>query len=161
MRADMFKIIIERPRWGSGAATSPKLKRTRDYTLKRIGLKRHAQESTRHTKEFSDNLRPLVRLLRRRVGRPWNKVFSEICSRLDTGSTIKMHVRQHIDDFVLTRISIGRHGEWICEGRVLRSPQWCRHRPFFVDPRDGILKAEAALAKCLPAANRMAKGGRA
>jgi hypothetical protein len=160
MRADMFKIIVERPRRGASHAPSPKLKRTNGF-VKHIGLKRHAREGAPYTKMLNENLAPMVRFLRSRTGRPWNSVFSEICQELDTGSTMKMHVRQHIQDFVLTRISIGRHGEWMFEGRVLRAPQWFRRRSFFVDPRDGILKDEAALAKCLPAANRLQKRGRA
>ncbi len=52
-----------------------------------------------------------------------------------------MHVRQHIEDFVLTRISIGRRGEWMFQGQILgRKGQWFRRRELFVDPRDGILK---------------------
>jgi hypothetical protein len=158
----MFKVIVERPRWGAGHAAHPKLKRTKDYNIKHIGLKRHAIESTRYTKGLNENLAPLVRFLRSRLGRPWDDVFSEICGRLDTGSTMKMHVRQHIGDFVLTRISIGRSGEWLFEGEVLGGawPRF-RQRRFFVDPDDGILKDGALLADRLPVANRNLMGGRA
>ena len=160
MRSDMFKIIVERPRLGVRHALSPKLKRTRDYTLKHIGLKRHAIESGWYGKCFNENLSPLVRFLRTRIGRRWDDVFSEICAQLDTGSTVKMHLRQHIDDFVLRRISIGRHGEWLCEDEVLgRSDIIYKWRRLFVDPEDGILKDTAALADRLPAANRATKGG--
>ncbi len=162
MRADMFKVIVERPRWGASHAASPKVKRTKDYNIKQIGLKRHAFESTRYTKSLNENLAPLVRFLRSRVGQSWNDVFSEICCHLDTGSTMKMHVRQHIEDFVLTRISIGRYGEWLFEGEVLGSEgRWFRRRKFFVDPQDGVLRDGALLAGRLPAANRAVTGGRA
>lgn len=162
MRSDMFKVIVERPRWGAGHAASPKLKRTRDYTIKQIGLKRHALESTPYTKCLNENLAPLLRFLRRRVGRPWNDVFSEICRELDTGSTLKMHVRQHIEDFVITRISTGRYGEWLFKGEFLGDPRRrFRRRAFFVDPTDGVLKDGALLADKLPAANRVLKGERA
>lgn len=162
MRSDMFKVIVERPRWGASHASSPKLKRTKDYTIKHIGHKRHAIESAPYTKSLNENLAPLVRFLRSRRGQPWDSVFSEICSRLDTGSTVKMHVRQHIEDFVLTRISIGRHGEWLFEGEVLGDgTRRFRRRRFFVDPLDGILKDIALLNDRLPAANRAVMGGRA
>jgi hypothetical protein len=161
MRADMFKVIVERPRWGASHATSPKLKRTRDFTIKHIGHKRHACESTPYTKSLNENLAPLVRFLRRRRGQPWDDVFSEICQSLDTGSTVKMHVRSHIEDFVLTRISIGRKGEWLHEGQVLGArSSGVRRRAFFVDPLDGILKDHALLAERLPQANRAVVGGR-
>ena len=160
MRADMFKVIVERPRWGAGHASSPKLKRTPDPYIQHIGLKRHAYIAAPYSKPLNENLAPLVRFLRSRRGRPWDSVFSEICATLDTGSTIKMHVREHIEDYVLTRISIGRRGEWMHEGEVLgREGRWRRRRTFFVDPRDGILKDIEGLADCLPAANRGGKGG--
>jgi len=162
MRSDMFKVIVERPRWGASHASSPKLKRTKDYTIKNIGHKRHAMESARYTKAFNENLAPLVRFLRSRLGQSWDSIFSEICATLDTGSTVKLHVRQHIEDFVLTRISIGRHGEWLFKGEVLSLEQrWFRQRAFFVDPQDGVLKEAALLAERLPVANRTMKGERA
>ncbi len=146
MRDDMFKVIVERPRWGASHAASPKLKRTPHADAHHIGLKRHVRISAPYSKSLNENLAPLVRYLRRQRGRPWDAVFSEICAKLDTGSTVKMHVREHIEDFVLTRISIGRYGEWMFEGQVLgRQGQWFRRREFFVDPRDGILKDMAKL----------------
>jgi len=160
MRADMFKVIVERPRWGAGHARSPKLKRTPDPNIQYIGLKRHAAIAAPYCKSLNENLAPLVRFLRSRRGRSWDSVFSEICATLDTGSTIKMHVRSHIEDYVLTRISVGRCGEWMHEGEVLgREGRWFRRRVFFVDPRDGILKDIKGLAQCLPAANRGGKEG--
>lgn len=160
MRADMFKVIVERPRWGAGHAQSAKLKRTRNQDIKHIGLKRHAWVAAPYTKGLNENLAPLVRFLRSRRGQPWDSIFSEICSRLDTGSTVKMHVRQHLEDFVLTRISVGRHGEWLFEGEVLERPGlWFRRREFFVDPEDGLLKDYSMLRDRLPPANRTRKGG--
>ena len=66
MRSDMFKVIVERPRWGASHASSPKLKRTKDRTLKHIGHKRHAFENAPYTKSLNENLAPLVRFLRQR-----------------------------------------------------------------------------------------------
>jgi len=87
-------------------------------------------------------------------------MVDEICAGLDTGSTVKMNVRQHIEDYMLTRISIGRHGEWMFEGEVLeREGRWFRRREFFVDPQDGLLKDYALLHCKLPLANRSQKGG--
>lgn len=150
MRDDMFKVIVERPRWGASHAASPKLKRMPHADAPNIGLKRHARISARYTKMLNENLAPLLRYLRRQRGRCWNAVFSEICASLDTGSTVKMHVRQHIEDFVATRISIGRHGEWMFEGQVLgRKGQGFRRRELFVDPRDGILKDMSVLEAML------------
>jgi hypothetical protein len=143
MRADMFKVIVERPRWGAGHAPAVKLKRDRNPP-KHIGLKRHAREQAAYTKSLNENLAPLVRFIQRRVGRRWDDVFSEICAGLDTGSTVKMHVRQHLRDFVLFGISRGRQGELMREGRVLRPDRYHGAWPeFYVDPDDGVLKDRA------------------
>jgi hypothetical protein len=160
MRDDMFKVIVERPRWGASHAASPKLKRMPLADAQHIGLKRHARIGARYTKSLNENLAPLVRYLRRQRGRPWDAVFSEICTGLDTGSTVKMHVCQHIEDFVLTRISIGRRGEWMFEGQVLgRKGQWFRRRELFVDPCDGILKDMAVLEAMLASGRSSSEGG--
>jgi hypothetical protein len=142
MRADMFKVIVERPRWGAGHAPPVKLKKDKDRH-KQIGLKRHAKEQAAYTKSLNENLAPLVRFIQRRVGRRWDDVFSEICAGLDTGSTVKMHVREHLPDFVL-RISYGRYGELLHEGREVLPDRRNRHWPeFYVDPDDGVLKDRA------------------
>ncbi len=148
MRYDMFKVIVERPRWGASHAPPVKLKRDRDPNCKFIGLKKHAKCEAAYTKSLNENLQPLVRFLRSRRGARWDDVFSEICAQLDTGSTVKMHVRMHLDDIVATRVSVGRHGEWMFQGDVLGRPRrWSRRREFFVDPRDGVLKDWAELPK--------------
>jgi hypothetical protein len=140
MRADMFKVIVERPRWGARHAPSVKLGKDKD-PHKQIGLKRHAWEQAPYTKSLNENLAPLVRFVRRQIGRRWDDVFSEICAGLDTGSTVKMHVRQHLPDVVLFGISRGRHGELLHRGFVLRPDRgnW-RGLELYVDPDDGVLK---------------------
>jgi hypothetical protein len=143
MRADMYKVIVERPRWAAGHARAPKLKRTRD--LKFIGHKRHAKTDADYTKSLNENLAPLLRFLRSRRGRRWDDVFSEICARLDTGSTVKMHVRMHLEDLVMVRISRGRHGELIHDGQALPARLGLRRWHLFVDPDDDILKDFAVL----------------
>ncbi len=140
MRDDMFKIIVERPRWRRGHTPSAKLKLFRDDRAA-IGLKRHVYEELGYAKGLNENLAPLIRFLRGNIGRRWDEVYSEICAGLDTGSTVKMHVRQHLDDFVLRRISQGRHGEWMQDGEILAPDSYRRKRAqLFVDPVDGLLK---------------------
>lgn len=149
MRADMFNLIVERPRWGAGHAPPVKLQKDCDWDRKFIGLKRHVYEQARYSKSLSENLAPLVRYLRKQRGRRWDDVYSEICAGLDTASTVKMHVRAHLEDYVLIRISTGRNGELLDGGREIGREQrgyWCLHE-FYVDPDDGILKDRAAFWK--------------
>jgi hypothetical protein len=144
MRADMFKLIVERPRWGASHAPPVKLKKDPDQDRKFIGLKRHVRERADYSKSLNENLAPLVRYLRKQRGRVWDDVFSEICAGLDTGSTVKMHVRMHLKDFVFIGISTGKHGELLHNGQEVSPDQgqgrWCE---FYVDPDDGILKDRA------------------
>lgn len=46
-------------------------------------------------KEFDDHLSPVRRWLRRQVGRPWDKVWSEICE-LNLNSVLGKHLRDHV-----------------------------------------------------------------
>ncbi|MEG8223724.1 hypothetical protein OSJ57_24460 [Sphingomonas sp. HH69] len=92
MRDDMFKLLVERPRWGASHAQAAKLKKTYDQDIKYIGLKRHAWIASPYIKSLNENFAPLVRFLRSRRGQSWDNIFSEICAGLDTGSTVKMHV---------------------------------------------------------------------
>jgi hypothetical protein len=141
MREDMFKVIVERPRWGSRWIASPKLDRDRDRDGGGVGLRRHAMEQARLYKGFNENLAPLARFLRARCGRRWDQVYAEICANLDTGSTVKMHVRQHLDDLVHRRISYGRDGELLNDGWLLEQGSRRSVRDdLYVDPDDGILK---------------------
>jgi len=69
--------------------------------------------SARHEKDLNENLAPLKRYLMRQVGRPWDKVYSEICRTIDTRSAIGLHVLQHVGSFIAldTFIENGR----VCE----------------------------------------------
>ncbi len=141
MRDDMFKVLVGRPRRGSRWIESAKLDRDRDRDGGFVGLRRHAMEQAPTFKFFNENLAPLVRFLRARCGRRWDDVYAEICANLDTGSTVKMHVRQHLDDLVNRRISYGRQGELLNDGRALLPHNRSSFRDnLYVDPDDGILK---------------------
>jgi hypothetical protein len=88
---------------------------------------------------LNENLAPLRRYLERQVGRPWNKVYSEIAAGLRVTNTVQQHVRDHVSDFVELRPRRGIRTRYSVfyelEGRVAL---W--HQPLYVDPRDGILK---------------------
>lgn len=113
MRADMSKVIVERPRWGSRMRTVRRVRRLDprhvvideeavDPYPSRIGHKAHAKQS-RRIKSLNENLAPLRRFLDKQVGRPWDDVWSEISAQLRPTSTVQQHVRDHVDDFVAVR----------------------------------------------------------
>lgn len=51
-------------------------------------------------KQLNENLTPLKRFLRAQVGRPWDKVYSEINEHVKVKNTVQAHIRQHIDNFI-------------------------------------------------------------
>jgi hypothetical protein len=82
---------------------------------------------------LNENLNPLRRYLESQVGRPWDKVYSEIAARLRADNTVQQHVRDHLEDFVAIRPRRG----------VFPSFRWgdgLWYEALYVDPRDGILK---------------------
>ena len=147
MREDMFKVIVERPRWGSRHATKSKLRYDRCEGRSRVTGKRLVSE-VGYTKHLNENLAPLRRYLHKQVGRRWDDVFSDICQQLDTGSTVKMHVREHLDDFVKRQVRreadgfLWSLGRWSGETKIIDS-----RVELYVDPDDGILKRTKALCK--------------
>jgi len=110
MRSDMQKIIVERPRYGS---TMRNHKSARRLAPGQVGLAMEVggdydggpsrASSARRDKWLNENLAPLRRYLQKQIGRPWDKVFSEIRATLDTRSAIGLHVMQHLEDFVETK----------------------------------------------------------
>ena len=101
-------------------------------------------------KEFGENLNPLWRYLQKQVGRNWDKVYSEICGKMDRRSAVGGHIFEHLFDYVVVAKMVqvidgvpnsanpyrdggfepitykGNVGEWGC---------------FYVDPRDNKLKS--------------------
>jgi hypothetical protein len=52
------------------------------------------------TKGFSDHLGPLERYLRSQVGRPWNKVYSEIAAHIRPSNALQQHILSHLFGYV-------------------------------------------------------------
>ena len=135
MRPDMCKVIVERPRRG---------KRTRPQAIRfRNQIDSPARLSMRaayYARELNENLNPLRRYLHAQVGRPWNKVFSEICAIIDRRNTVQQHIHQHIDQFIATRVGL-RDGRLIdfTNGRCLPLSR-SYYRELYVDPRSGLVR---------------------
>jgi hypothetical protein len=104
----MHKVIVERPRLLRGGWTNRKSSARLSVTQCATALDApddfdsgpKRASSARHGKWLNENLAPLRRYLMKQVGRPWDKVYSEICSTIDTRSAVGLHVLQHLEDFV-------------------------------------------------------------
>lgn len=135
MRKDMYKVIVERPRrWKSHDEQAARLRDDHEGPA-RLGIR-----AGYGYRGLNENLAPLRRYLLAQVGRPWDKVFSEICEGIDRRNTVQQHIHQHIDDFIATRVSI-RGEELIDLGRRdWRSTVGGIRQQLYVDPRTGLIR---------------------
>ena len=133
MREDMSKVIVERPRSGSGWTTKRLRKRWQHYPMDEWPTKEsHMQELRGFSKKcLNENLAPLRRFLRSHIGMPWNDVNSEIRERINLNSAVQLHIWQHVQDYVCMD-PIERDGKLFNKGGY-------ELRHFYVDPATGIL----------------------
>lgn len=146
MRSDMSKVVVERPRHGHSLKSGKTARRIKLYDEsaeyddlpKRVSGSRNKHvrsSSTFETKYFSDLLGPLRRYLRKNVGRPWNKVYSELAQHLDKRKTTGIHIFDHVKWEVEQNCFLGE------DGKVYRR----RYRRtnlvsgLYVHPRTGLL----------------------
>lgn len=147
MRHDMHKVLTERPRVG-GSRGCEKYGRTRergtrgDFELLPSSEGMRPRRRGVWRKEFSDLVSPLHRFLLSRVGRPWDDVFSEVCSMHGLGSTVHWHLRRHVAFEVETEVEVRE------DGQVYRtvSPYqlgsiFIRGNLLYVCPRTGLLQS--------------------
>ncbi len=152
MREDMYKVVINRPRYASRFGTKPKLRYLgdQDVSPRMTGKQVLRYKKDAMHKQFSDHIKPLKRYLFSQRGRKWDDVFSEICARLDTGSTVKMHVHEHIDGFIMRDVRVddqGRYwgtGYW---GGPKGPTDWWPE--IYVCPHDGLIKETKLLLQDL------------
>jgi len=139
MRFDMAKVIVERPRLGSRLPSKGKGYERRTRPLLWDQLPRHERMKERggRRKFLNEHLAPLRRYLAGNVGRPWDKVFADVCRYLDRNSAVQDHVRDHLEDYVAINVLLHQgqlcHGDGYGIGQPLRSL-------FYVCPQSGILK---------------------
>jgi hypothetical protein len=141
MRKDMAKVIVERPRWNSrhGHFTPGRARALTDDDDTPIGVRVKPTRQEK-TKTLNEHLGPLKRFLEKQVGRPWDKVYSEISVHLKATNPVQQHVRDHLDDFVAVRTRM-ENGKVMSQhsyaGPVPLEKEW---RRFYVHPRTGLLR---------------------
>src|SRR5262245_31473082 len=107
MRWDMFKVIVERPRFDNGSPPKGKNRKWQRFSLEESPLREFRGMRAR-SKYLNEHLGPLYRFIERQLGRPWDKVFQEICERLRVDSAVQKHVRDHLPDIVA--LDVEKHG---------------------------------------------------
>jgi len=140
MREDMAKVIVERPRWGGGARFPRGAGRDGSdlenlpprQPIKRPWMARGLE------KGLNENLAPLRRYLLSNVGRPWDKVFGEICERINFDSAVQLHIWQHVKQYVCLDAVRTPGGYADSRGLLAVWP------PFVVDSKTGLLRKNDA-----------------
>jgi hypothetical protein len=131
----MYKVIVERPR---------REKRMRPLAIRfrnnPDGPAHLSMRAAYDYRELNENLQPLRRYLQAQVGRPWDKVFSEICATIDRRNTVQRHIHQHLDQLIATRVGL-RDGRLIdfTNGNCLPL-DGLGHQELYVDPRSGLVR---------------------
>ena len=93
------------------------------------------------TKSLNENLNPLWGFVHKSVGRPWNKVYGEICAVFDKRSVINQHILVHLEEHVEINTFEGEDGQLYFHpgyGQATPATHW--NVRYYVDSRDGILK---------------------
>jgi hypothetical protein len=148
MREDMAKVLVERPRMkrrftlGPAKGYRKRLRRqldSDDSPPAREGMKVRGG----NTKSFNEHLSPLRRFLDSNVGRPWDKVYGEICSHVDRGNVVQKHILTHLFDYVVTKVILidgrpcnGEAGRRY--GEPLRESE--NYYQWYVCPKSGLLR---------------------
>jgi hypothetical protein len=140
MRADMKKVLTERPRRGGGLSYGDfRNRETRgdpDLLPCRQGMRVPYRRNHGNCKEFSDLLGPLRRFLHGCIGRRWDGVWSEVCANVDANSVSGSHLRGHVVSEVETKCFMV--GDEVHERSRFMGP-----RPvtgLYVHPEDGTLR---------------------
>jgi len=146
MRPDIHKVIVERPRrggirdnrkWGQRLSYMPES----DYEDETKFVSASASRQYADPKDFSDFLSPLTGLLRKNLGRPWDKVNGELRRGIDTRTVTGRHVFDHLRWMVTTQCFVDNN-------RVVRdSVRESEVYGFYVHPLTGLLRFKQRTGK--------------
>jgi len=154
MRYDMKKVLCTRPRLGS------RLKNQDVRHQRHESLHEGSESSTKsgmkpsnkrysERKYLNEYLNPLIRFLGSVVGRPWDKIHSEIREKSPSDSAVGAHIYQHLWDYVerhpVWKDGVVGHTAWSGWTR-LEAKQGQGWNEFYVD-KHGILQRSPAPKK--------------
>lgn len=133
MKLHFDKIVTEKPRHGhhanrsekfGGRLTRHEIAREQDDDSLPGGFLPWSRRRNFNYKEFSDLLGPLRAYLRKQVGRPWDKVYSELSARLDKRSLTGIHIWDHIKTEVEMHAFLGEDGKTLYHRQRFSSHLW-------------------------------------
>lgn len=135
----MHKVVVERERygssrknrkWGRRIAFVPDADYDEQPAFVSSGRKRQYGSDC---KWFTDVLGPLNGFLRSNLGRPWDKVYSELRRGLDVRKVTGRHIFDHLERMVETDCFIG------ADRKVYAGPRAWNVTGFYVHPKSGLL----------------------
>lgn len=159
MRDDMGKVLVERPRVKSGVVPGRTGRRYVKWVQKGIqtgdgspvceGIKRRYLGGAARMKHFNEHLGPLRKFVESTVGRPWDKVYAEICRHVDRGNVVQKHILTHLFQYVVVDVEMiagepyrKARDRSVSRNQPLRGPnQW------YVCPKSGLLKRAKVVSK--------------
>jgi hypothetical protein len=137
----MARIIVERPRLGGHGYKEKKIHKS-DFE----DLPCHESMSKHYgwaSKELNENLAPLKRYLHSQIGRPWDKVHSEISKHIKLNSAVQRHILQHLEQMIETKTFLGNDGKVYARGMFGDSlidekySSWC---DLYVHPKTRLVR---------------------
>lgn len=142
MRPDMDKVIVERPRLGGGGRRPKGLRKRERLAMADLAPSRegYRRRWTSWQKHLNEHLGPLRRYLQSQVGRPWNKVHSEISQHLRLDSAVQSHVLDHLWDYVEVNARLVDGVVCSATGEPIGKRHCWQRRLFYVCPKSGLLK---------------------
>lgn len=145
MRNDMAKVLVERPRHGSGFHYRKKGRyRDLDELPTKEAMRPKYPSWDQKYLYLNENLAPLRRFLSSRVGRRWDTIYAEISAHLRPTSAVQQHVRGHLSNFVEKTLNVNKAGNLEHNSGLWQPSLPYYRKQFYVDPRDGILKQTIA-----------------
>lgn len=147
MKQHFNKVIVESPRACHDRKYGEHRTRQNRMLDDEVGGKITKNFPSFRDKSFGEHLNPLYRWIEKQVNRPWDKVYSEIVKQFDPRKVINRHILEHVYD----RVEKPEHTIFV-DGEIKFFREWSRWgkisyvgledaQDMYVDPRDGILKA--------------------
>lgn len=141
MRADMAKVIVERPRWAH-TASYPRGRRKAEASDFHAAPLRESMGRGYAMKELNENLQPLYRYIARHVGRPWRLVHGEIARLLSVRNAVQKHVLDHLRHIVVE--DVWWDGDAVFHASRYHAPakleSFGSFRRYYVCPKTGLLR---------------------
>jgi hypothetical protein len=131
MRKDIAKVLVTTPRVGSWMKNEEVLYRRRERITEdydgpgRTSMRpQNPRGGYTERKQLNEYLNPLYRFLEKRVGRNWDRVYSEIRQHNRPGSAVGEHIFQHLRDYVRVKLTDVSEHYWsdffVDKGGILR-----------------------------------------